>query len=208
MAPSEKGDPQPSPTSPLNSADKFGLLDKYLGKYRKPALTVAFFLVGSILLRILLAVIDVVNHLFVITPVLKLIGAGYTTWFVYRYLLGSGDRQELIEKISRMKTQVLHQATTVEATVIVDVPQQMIAGVVGTVQVLIPLEGVVDVEALRTKLQRDLTKVEAEIVSLTQRLGNTNFVDKAPPDVVQGVRDAWAEAEIQAEILKDRLNRL
>ena len=49
----------------------------------------------------------------------------------------------------------------------------MIAGVVGTVQVLIPLEGVVDIEALRTKLQRDLTKVESEIVSLTQRLANT-----------------------------------
>ena len=195
---------EPLPTSLFNSEDKPG----WLGKYQKPAMTVAFFLGGLILLRILSAELEVANHLFLITPVLKLIGAGYTTWFVCRYLLKAGDRQELIEKISQVKAQVTHQATTVESTVIVDAPQQMIAGVVGTVQVLIPLEGVVDVEALRTKLQRDLTKVEAEIVSLTQRLGNTNFVDKAPPDVVQGVRDAWAEAETQAEILKDRLNRL
>ena len=192
------------PTSPFKLENKPVLLDNY----QKPAITVAFFLGGLILLRIISAVLGVVDHLFLITPVLKLIGAGYTTWFVYRYLLKVGDRQELIEKVSQLKAQVTHQATTVEATVVADEPQQMIAGVVGTVQVLIPLEGVVDVEALRTKLQRDLTKVEGEIISLTQRLRNANFVDKAPPDVVQGVRDDWAEAEIQAEILKDRLNRL
>ncbi len=195
---------EPLPTSLFSSEDKSG----WLGKYQKPAMTVAFFLGGLILLRIIWAVLGVVDHLFLITPVLKLIGAGWTIWFVNRYLRKAGDRQELLEKITQVKAQVTHQATTVESIVVVDAPQQMIAGVVGTVQVLIPLEGVVDVEALRTKLQRDLTKVEAEIVSLTQRLGNTNFVDKAPPDVVQGVRDAWAEAETQAEILKDRLNRL
>jgi valyl-tRNA synthetase len=81
----------------------------------------------------------------------------------------------------------------------------MIAGVVGTVQVLIPLAGVVDVEALRAKLEKDLSKVEAEAQSLSQRLSNANFVDKAPVDVVQGARDALTEAEKQAEILRERL---
>ncbi|PSB13290.1 hypothetical protein C7B76_20400, partial [filamentous cyanobacterium CCP2] len=79
---------------------------------------------------------------------------------------------------------------------------------VGTVQVLIPLAGVVDIEALRAKLQKDLSKVEAEVQSLSQRLSNANFVDKAPADVVQGARDALAEAEKQAELLKERLVRL
>ncbi|NJR39605.1 MAG: valine--tRNA ligase [Leptolyngbyaceae cyanobacterium CSU_1_4] len=196
--------PEALPLSSFAPEDK----PKLLGNYQKSVTTVAFFLGGFILLRIISALLGVIDHLFFITPVLKLIGAGWMIWFVRRYLLRAGDRQELLEKISQMKAQVAHQATTVEATVIADEPQQMIAGVVGTVQVLIPLEGVVDLEALRTKLQRDLTKVEGEILSLTQRLRNANFVDKAPPDVVQGVRDAWAEAEIQAEILKDRLNRL
>jgi valyl-tRNA synthetase len=82
------------------------------------------------------------------------------------------------------------------------------AGVVGTVQVLMPLAGVVDVDALRAKLEKDLGKVEAEIKSLSGRLANQNFVSKAPADVVQGAKDALAEAEKQAEILRDRLNRL
>jgi valyl-tRNA synthetase len=82
------------------------------------------------------------------------------------------------------------------------------AGVIGTVQVLIPLAGVVDVAALRAKLEKDLGKVETEIKSLGARLANQNFVSKAPDSVVQGVKDALAEAEKQGEILRDRLNRL
>ncbi|NEQ80396.1 MAG: valine--tRNA ligase [Moorea sp. SIO2I5] len=82
------------------------------------------------------------------------------------------------------------------------------AGVVGTVQVLIPLAGVVDVDALRAKLEKNLRKVEAEVKSLSGRLGNKNFVSKAPEAVVKGAQEALAEAQKQESILRDRLNRL
>lgn len=83
-----------------------------------------------------------------------------------------------------------------------------IAGVIGMVQVLIPLAGVVDVVALRAKLEKSLSKAEAEVKSLTGRLGNSNFVDKAPSEVVKAARDALEEAEKQAEILRVRLQLL
>ncbi|HAJ60102.1 MAG TPA: valine--tRNA ligase, partial [Cyanobacteria bacterium UBA8543] len=85
---------------------------------------------------------------------------------------------------------------------------QTIAGVVGTVQVLIPLAGVIDVAAFRAKLQKKLSKLEGEIKSLSGRLNNQAFVEKATPEVVQGVRDNLAEVEKQAEILRSRLNQL
>ena len=75
-------------------------------------------------------------------------------------------------------------------------------------QVLIPLAGVVDVEALRAKLEKSLSKVEAEAKSLAGRLSNASFVDRAPADVVQKARNDLAEAEKQAEILRDRLSGL
>jgi valyl-tRNA synthetase len=80
-----------------------------------------------------------------------------------------------------------------------------IAGVVGTVQVLIPLAGVVDLDALRAKLQKKLAKIEGEIKHTVARLTNQKFVEKADPQVVQVARDGLAEAEKQAEILRDRL---
>lgn len=86
--------------------------------------------------------------------------------------------------------------------------QQVIASVVGTVQVLIPLAGVVDVEVLRSKLEKNLNKVEGEVQSLQGRLNNENFVNKAPDEVVQGARDSLAEAQKQQSILQERLNKL
>ncbi|MGK7896195.1 MAG: class I tRNA ligase family protein, partial [Xenococcus sp. (in: cyanobacteria)] len=87
-------------------------------------------------------------------------------------------------------------------------PGQVIVGVFGTIQVIVPLMGMVDIAALRSKLEKNLAKVEKEIKSLTGRLNNPGFVNKAPADVIQAAKDALAEAETQAEILRDRLNRL
>ena len=85
---------------------------------------------------------------------------------------------------------------------------QVIAGVFGTVQILIPLTGIVDIKALRSKLDKNLAKVEGEIKSLTGRLNNPGFVKGAPDHIIQGAKDSLAEAQKQAEILRDRLQRL
>ena len=87
-------------------------------------------------------------------------------------------------------------------------PGQVTAGVTGTVQVLIPLTGLVDVDALQAKLQKKLDKIEKDIKSLTGRLNNPGFVDKAPDSVIQGAKNDLAEAQKQTEILKERLDRL
>ena len=87
-------------------------------------------------------------------------------------------------------------------------PGQVVAGVTGTVQVLIPLTGLVDVAALQAKLQKKLDKVEKDIKSLTGRLNNPGFVNKAPESVIEGAKQDLAEAKKQAEILQERLDRL
>ncbi|MGB8698115.1 MAG: valine--tRNA ligase [Thermosynechococcaceae cyanobacterium] len=86
--------------------------------------------------------------------------------------------------------------------------KQTLVGLTGTVQVLIPLAGLIDIDALRAKLEKELAKVEKDVQALQGRLQNAKFVKQAPPEVVQGARDALAEAETQAAILRDRLERL
>ena len=87
-------------------------------------------------------------------------------------------------------------------------PEEAIAGVVGTIQVLLPLAGVVDITVFSAKIQKRLSKIEAQINSLTARLSKPNFVEQAPAEVVKEARDDLAEAEKQAEILRDRLRSL
>jgi valyl-tRNA synthetase len=87
-------------------------------------------------------------------------------------------------------------------------PKQVAAAVVGTVQVLVPLAGLVDVEALRAKLQKDLAKLEKEAQGIRTRLENPNFLSRANSDVVQASREQLAELEAQRQLLQARLEKL
>ena len=87
-------------------------------------------------------------------------------------------------------------------------PKQVAAAVVGTVQVLVPLAGLVDVEALRAKVQKDLAKLEKEAQGIRARLENPNFLSRANPEVVQASREQLAELEAQMQLLQARMEKL
>jgi valyl-tRNA synthetase len=80
-----------------------------------------------------------------------------------------------------------------------------LAGVSGELQVLLPIEGLVDLEALRARLEKDIAKADKEIKGLAGRLANPNFADKAPPEVVAECKANLAEAQAQAELAHKRL---
>ncbi|URD51169.1 valine--tRNA ligase [Chroococcidiopsis sp. CCNUC1] len=119
------------------------------------------------------------------------------------------DRERQILTSSELYIQDLAKVESLTITSALETAlEPAIADVVGTVQVLIPLAGVVDVVVLKAKLEKSLSKAQAEAKSLSARLSNPTFVDKAPADVVQGAKDALAEAEKQIEILQARLRLL
>ncbi|MGA1603090.1 MAG: valine--tRNA ligase [Prochlorothrix sp.] len=122
-------------------------------------------------------------------------------------LVQSGnDREQQILTTGMPYIQALAKAGTLTLVQSADeAPRKSLAGVVGTVQVLLPLEGVVDLEALVKKLEKDLGKVEKDLKSLQGRLKNPGFVNKAPQEVIDGAKAALSEAETQAQILRDRL---
>jgi len=83
--------------------------------------------------------------------------------------------------------------------------QRALAGVSGELQVLLPIEGLVDLDALRARLEKDIAKADKEIKGLAGRLANPNFADKAPPEVVAECKANLAEAEAQAQLARQRL---
>ena len=84
-------------------------------------------------------------------------------------------------------------------------PVKALAAVSGELQVLLPIEGLVDLDALRGRLEKDIAKADREIKGLTGRLANPNFADKAPPEVVAECRANLEEAEAQAGLARRRL---
>jgi valyl-tRNA synthetase len=80
-----------------------------------------------------------------------------------------------------------------------------IASVFATVQIILPLTGVVDLEAFKAKIQKKIDKIDKEIASINGKLNNAKFVERATPEVVQQTKDSLVEAEKQKEILQERI---
>ncbi|MGP1352459.1 MAG: valine--tRNA ligase [Parasphingopyxis sp.] len=73
---------------------------------------------------------------------------------------------------------------------------------------VIPLEGVIDLDAERARLAKSLAAAEKEANSLDKRLSNPQFVEKAKPEAVEKARADHAEKTAEAERLKAALERL
>ncbi len=80
--------------------------------------------------------------------------------------------------------------------------------VVQGIEVVIPLEGIIDVAAEKTRLAKALEAATKEAKSLEGRLANPAFVEKAKPEAVEKARADHAEKSAEAERLKAALERL
>ena len=85
---------------------------------------------------------------------------------------------------------------------------QTLAGVANTVQVLLPLTGVIDLEKFKQKLQRNLTKIEGAIASTESRLSNESFIQRAPSELIANVKAELEASKQQEKILRSRLEEL
>ena len=73
---------------------------------------------------------------------------------------------------------------------------------------IIPLEGVIDIEAEKARLEKALAASEKEAKSLEGRLSNENFVARAKPEAVEKARSDFAHHSAEVERLKAALARL
>jgi valyl-tRNA synthetase len=56
---------------------------------------------------------------------------------------------------------------------------------VGEMQILIPLAGLIDKEAELARLEKEMQKIQKELPRIIGKLNNPSFVDKAPPAVLE-----------------------
>ena len=211
--------------------------DGFFSDYKKPVISLSVILGTLMTYKVLDAMLDAIDDVG-FRGFFQLIGLFYTVRFGVRKFYRAEDRDRTFTELKENWSEISGESKSTEATpqktsqsidvspaptgvtpadIIQESSEQaptesnseqrkMFSGVTGTVQVLIPVK--VDVDALRAKLEKDLGKAEGEIQSLTGRLSNSGFVDKAPAAVVQGARDALAEAEKQAALVKERLAML
>jgi valyl-tRNA synthetase len=75
-----------------------------------------------------------------------------------------------------------------------------ITEVINDIHITIPLEGVIDIEKEKIKVNQRLQKIDSEIKIKQRSLSNSQFLEKAPPEVIEKERERLKE-------LKDTLVR-
>jgi len=108
------------------------------------------------------------------------------------------------EQISR-----LVRASEVAVTERLEAPRASARAVLsGGAELAVPLEGLIDFEQERRRLQREQEKLQAEAAKLEAQLSNPNFVSRAPVERVNEVRERIAAIAQQSSQLQQTVENL
>ena len=87
-------------------------------------------------------------------------------------------------------------------------PQGAVQLVVRSEVAALPLKGVIDVGAERTRLQKEMAKADADVARSDAKLNNPKFVERAAEEVVEEVREKRDEALARKAKIAEALERL
>jgi valyl-tRNA synthetase len=72
----------------------------------------------------------------------------------------------------------------------------------------LPLEGVIDLDAERARLAKEIQKLDVEVGKIDSKLGNADFIKRAPEEVVEEQRERREEALSRKAKMEEALGRL
>ncbi len=79
----------------------------------------------------------------------------------------------------------LGRANLIKSGPTVKKPRVSISSVCGEMDIFIPLEGKINFTEEKNRVEKELNKIEKDIIVLVKKLSNKNFIDKAPPEVIE-----------------------
>jgi len=87
-------------------------------------------------------------------------------------------------------------------------PGAAATAVIPEATVYVPLEGVLDVDKETGRLEKEIKKLDGELVKLSKKLDNQDYLSKAPAEVVQKTKDKHAELSEKQQKLEAQLERV
>ena len=114
------------------------------------------------------------------------------------------------EVIDGNRDLIINLARLTDIIVAAKMPRPKVAATVmiegATLYVL--LEGILDFEQERLRLKKEIGKLNKELSSMNKKLSNADFLEKAPPKVVEGVREKHDAMLEKRQALEATLERI
>ena len=119
---------------------------------------------------------------------------------------GSADERRATEH-----AQLLQRVGRVESIFILkegEQPPAAATALLGDMRLLVPMKGLIDVDAERARLDKQMERTKAELSKADGKLGNEKFVNNAPAAVVTQERERVVEFEKTIVQLTEQLQKL
>jgi valyl-tRNA synthetase len=110
------------------------------------------------------------------------------------------DNTHFLERLARI--------ARVDAAVGLTRPPLSASTVVGGADVYVPLEGLIDIDVERQRLGKEIVRVEGLLKGIESKLGNENFLAKAPEEVVVREKDKQENFRLTLDKLQANLRSL
>ncbi len=123
-------------------------------------------------------------------------------------LVMRGASDETVDRMKRNSGMIERLARLSGLKAAETAPAGSIQVVVDEATVFLPLADVIDLDAERTRLAKEIKKMDGEIAKIDGKLGNQKFLSKAPEEVIEEQRTRRADAEQTRAKLSDALGRL
>ena len=87
-------------------------------------------------------------------------------------------------------------------------PKATASAIVKSFEIYIPLEGLIDLDVERQRLQKEITRLEGSLAGIEKKLSNEKFINGAPADVVEKERTKQRDWQENLRKLKEILENL
>lgn len=87
-----------------------GYANAFYSENKELVNTIGLFILAGVGVKLTLAILDAVNDIPLLAPLMEIIGLGYTIWFVYRYVWKAESRVELKQEFDGLKKQVMGES--------------------------------------------------------------------------------------------------
>ncbi len=122
-------------------------------------------------------------------------------------LRGSEDITTIIQKYSEYLLQMV-KVTSISSGLNIDKPSQSAAAVINSLELFIPLAGLIDIEKEQDRLKNQIEDMKGRLNSVNSKLNNKNFVSRAPENVVQNEQSKQKRYMSSLEKLNKNLQSL
>ncbi len=87
-------------------------------------------------------------------------------------------------------------------------PPKSATAVLPELEIYIPLENLIDIESEHNRLHKEVERLDSQINSLSRKLSDKNFLERAPENIIERERIKLDTFSINKEKLQDNLNAL